>query len=476
MEYVRKPTYDELLAENAQLKSRVAELEQEVVDLKTHIAELKAQVDKLTKMLFGKRSEKSKKDKEKKAKQQSSEPKQKRTKNGGGGRKPFPPEIPRRDVHVPLAPEECCCANCGKDFETMGVEITEVLNIIPMVLEVIRFIRQRMKATCSCHGNKILIAEMPIRTIDKGTVTTEFVAAVLVNKYCDHLPIYRQTGRLLKSAKVDVAESSVCRWRDQVADQLEGLVELMTSEILESHCINTDASTAPCRLPKEDHRLVNGNMYVYIGGEDHPYNVFDFQPNQTAAPVHQFLCGYFGVIQVDAHRNYDALFVPKNPEPDQPLPKECGCHSHCRRNFVEAEKTEPQWSKRFVDIYKKLYKIEKEIKELTIEKRYHRRQSDSLPILDALFDLCRECQNDPTILPKSPLGLACAYALNNETALRLYCTDGRLNIDNNVAERALRSFVLGRKNYRVALGIAPPGLPQIRARMINAHGSSNDWI
>ena len=109
----------------------------------------------------------------------------------------------------------------------MGVEITEVLNIIPMVLEVLRFIRQRMKAACTCSGTKIIIAEPPIRTIDKGSVTTEFIAAMLVNKYCDHLPMHRQVGRLLKSTKAEISESSICRWRDQVADQLEPLVKLI---------------------------------------------------------------------------------------------------------------------------------------------------------------------------------------------------------------------------------------------------------
>jgi hypothetical protein len=94
-----------------------------------------------------------------------------------------------------------------------------------------------------------------------------------------------------------------------------------------------------------------------------------------------------------------------------------------------------------------LYKIETEIKEATLEERLCRRQRDSVPMLDALFDLCRKCQNDPLTLPKSPLGQACAYALNNESALRLYCTDARLNIDNNVSERALRAFVIGRKNW-----------------------------
>ena len=450
MEDQRKPTYEELLEENSQLKVRVAELEVKaarVDELEREVAELKAQIEELKKMLFGKKSEKSKKDKEKKPKSSPDGPKQKRTKNGGGGRKPFPPEIPRRDAHVSLHPDECRCAMCGKDYVPMGVEITEVLNYLPMVLEVIRFIRERKKPDCDCPGNKIVIAEMPIRNIDHGTVTTEFVAALLINKYCDHLPIHRQVGRLLKNSKVDIAESSVCRWRDQIADQLEDLTDLMKAEIKQSYCINTDASPAPVRLPDEGNRIASGNMYVYIGGDDRPYNVFDVQPNQTAAPIYSFLVGYFGVVQCDAHGNYNALFAPKNPEPDAPVPKESGCNAHCRRNFVKAENDEPEWVKRFVGLYKKLYKIEAEIKNAEIVERYRRRQSDSVPILDALFDLCRECLDDPTILPKSRLGLACAYALNNETALRRYCTDGRLNIDNNISERTLREFVIGRKNW-----------------------------
>ncbi len=436
MEDAGKPTYEELLEENAQLKAQVAEL--------------KVQVEKLTKMLFGKKSEKSKKGKEKKPKSPSDDltgaPSEKK-KNGGGGRKPFPPEIPRRDVHVPLHPDECRCAACGRQFETMGVEITEVLNVIPMILEVIRFIRERKKPACDCPGNKIVIAEMPIRNIDRGSVTTEFVAAVLVNKYCDHLPIHRQVGRLLKSSKVGIAESSVCRWRDHVAEQLEDLADLMKSEIKRSYCINTDASPAPVRLPDEGNRIAKGNMYVYIGGEDHPYNVFDVRPNQTAAPIHTFLAGYSGIIQCDAHGNYDALFAPKNPVPEPEPPIESGCNAHCRRNFVDAENDEPDWVKRFLTLYKKLYKIEAEIRSHATGERYRRRQCDSVPLLDALFDLCRECRSDPTILPKSRLGLACQYALNNEAALRRYCTDGRLHIDNNISERTLREFVIGRKNW-----------------------------
>jgi transposase len=435
MEDVRKPTYEEL--------------EQRVIEQDQRIAELEALVDKLTKMLFGQKSEKSKKEKGKQqpSNESSNEPKLPRKNNGGGGRKPFHPGIPRRDVRVPLHPDDCRCPICGKDYESMGVEVSEVLNYIPMVLEVLRFIRERMKAACSCLGTKIIIAEMPIRNIDKGMVTTEFIAAVLMNKYCDHLPIHRQVNRLFKSTKVEIAESSVCRWRDQVADQLKLIYDLMKSDIKQSYCINTDASTAPCRLPKENHRQVNGNIYVYIGGDDQPYNVFDFQPNQAAQPIYDFLAGYSGVVQCDAHGNYNALFAPKILDEKRPPPTECGCHAHCRRGFKDLEKLEPEWSKQFLDLYKKLYKIESEIKEATIDERLLRRWNESVPMLDALFDLCRKCQSDPLTLPKSPLGQACAYALNNESALRLYCSDARLNIDNNVSERTLREYVVGRKNW-----------------------------
>ena len=474
MEYVPKHLYDELLVENqllreeiALLKQRNAEQEQEIASLKAQlqevdelkalVAELNAKIAKLNKMLFGKKSERSKKDRDESAKDDASSappsndgesvtPKPPR-KRGGGGRNAIPKHIPRRDIRVSLPPDERCCATCGAEYESMGVEISEVLNAIPMIVEALRVIRERLKPVCSCSGNKIVIAEMPIRTIDRGSVTTEFVAALLVNKYGDHLPIHRQTKRMFTSMGIDISESSVCRWRDMAADQLEPLAELMKSEIKESHCINTDASPAPVRLPKEKNRIANGNLYVYIGGADRPYNIFDVQPNQSSKPIHDFLAGYSNRVQCDAHRNYDALFAPSVVDPKHPPPEEVGCHAHCRRHFVDAQDSEPEWVKRFVNLYKELYKIEKEIKELSTEERLHRRRSDSVPLLDTLFEWCRECSETPSILPKSPLGQACAYALNNESALRRYVSDARLNIDNNVSERTLREYVIGRKNW-----------------------------
>jgi transposase len=296
----------------------------------------------------------------------------------------------------------------------MGIEITEVLNDIPMTCEVIRYIRKRYKRECRCHKQKILIAEMPIRTIDKGSVTMEFIAAVLVNKYCDSLPVYRQVNRMFKNMKLDISESSVCRRRDVVGETVEPVLKIAKSEILSGHCVNTDASPAPFRIPKEHHRLVNGNLYVDVGDEEHPFHIFNFQENQAAKGIHEFLRGYGGYLQCDAHKNYDAPFKPKIPDPAKPTPIEVGCNTHCRRNFVDAEEDEPLRVTEFLKLYRKLYKIEKEIKGSSANERYRRRQRDSVPLLDALFQRCRDCLADPAILPKSPLGLACKYALSNE--------------------------------------------------------------
>lgn len=172
----------------------------------------------------------------------------------------------------------------------------------------------------------------------------------------------------------------------------------MKSEILQSYCVNTDATPAPCRLPKEKNRIVKGNMYVTIGGGERFYDVFDFHVNQSAKPIYEFLKGYSGVVQCDAHGNYDALFAPKIPDPNHPPPAECGCNAHCRRGFDDAQKTEPQRAQRFMDIYRELYRIESQPHDDSPDDRLARRQSDSVPILDSFFALCRvlERPDDPS--------------------------------------------------------------------------------
>ena len=236
---------------------------------------------------------------------------------------------------------------------------------------------------------------------------------------------------------------------------------------------------------------MNGNLFVYIGDAGHPLNVFDFREDQSAKGIHEFFNGYHGKIQCDAHGNYNSLFNPGNGKRSNAkriieaegnrlhgrCPEEVGCHAHCRRNFVDAESDEPLHVEVFLKLWRKLYKIEKEIKDASLPERERRRQCDALPILDALFQGCRDCLADPKILPKSPLGKACAYALNNEIALRRYCDDGRLAIDNNISERTIKEFVLGRKNY---LFFGSPDAARYSANIMSVLSSArrhglNEW-
>ena len=434
-------------SEKEKLLKIIAEQERTIAELRLIIEQQALEIKKLKEIIWGKKSEKSKK-KPKPDKAKPDEASSAKRKRGGGGRKGFPKNIRRKEIRIDLSDEEKHCAECGKEYEKMGVEISEMLHFIPAILIVLQIIRRRYVKTCACGKcREIALAEMPVRNIDKGAYSTEFIAAALVNKYCDHLPIHRQFRRLLKSSGVSVSESSFCRWRDTIAEQLTPLAKLMKEKVLRSYCINTDATTAKYRIPAEHHRLVNGNQYVYIGGVDAPYIVWDFQNNQSSKGIHIFLNGFDKFIQCDAHGNYDALFNPLVLDLKRPPPVEVGCHAHCRRKFKDIETQEPEIVEVLLSIWRNLYRIEKEIKYLSVSERLVRRQSESVPLLDQLFDSIRAIQGRNDFLPKSALGLAVAYALKNEAALRRYASDGRLSIDNNVSERTLRGYVIGRKNW-----------------------------
>jgi transposase len=273
------------------------------------------------------------------------------------------------------------------------------------------------------------------------------IAAKLVSKFCDHSPIRRQANRLLNDYHYTISEGSFCHWRDEVGEILLPFSDFIKERILMSRCINTDATTAKYRLPNEDHRLVSCNEYVRIGNDDQPYNYYDFQPNQSQKGILGFLSDYSCYVQCAAHGNYDALFKPKIVDLTKPPPIEVGCHAHARRKFKDIEKLYPEQAKQLLRLWQKLYKIETEVKNRPDDECLFRRQEESVPLLNQLFDGCQAVQLRVDFLPKSVLGQAVAYALNNEMALRRYCTKGWLNIDNNISERAVKPFVLGRKNW-----------------------------
>jgi hypothetical protein len=196
--------------------------------------------------------------------------------------------------------------------------------------------------------------------------------------------------------------------------------------------------------------MKTGYFWPYVGDSDHPYIVYDFTMHHGRAGPKDFLGDYAGYLQCDAAPVYDSLFDPPR---EIPHPTEVGCWSHARRKFTDAQMTDVNravWAASRIGL---LYEVERDAKLFSAEERCALRQEKSVPVLDSFFAWCKEQLvgvGSSPVLPKSPMGQAIGYALRNEAALRRYCEDGRLAIDNNAAERALRGVAIGRKNWLFA--------------------------
>jgi transposase len=228
------------------------------------------------------------------------------------------------------------------------------------------------------------------------------------------------------------------------AELLRPLYERMKTLVLESRVIHTDDSPMPV-LDRRRDTTRRGHMWTYLGDAAHPYTVFDFSPNHQQGWAIAFLDCFHGYLQADAYKGYDALYTPRA---GSVRIWEVACWAHTRRKFFEAGSTDTARSTPALAYIRLLYQIEHEAAPLTDAARHELRQEKAVPLLTAIRQWLEQEQKQ--VLPKSPLGQAIAYALGNWEALCRYTTAGFLAIDNNVAERTLRDFVTGRKNWLFA--------------------------
>jgi len=234
----------------------------------------------------------------------------------------------------------------------------------------------------------------------------------------------------------------MCRWMGNIADLLFPLYDLMHTKVLEGFVIQVDATNAKYIDPAIKGKAKQGTVWGYNGDATRPYVLYDFQINGTRAGPEAFLKDYHGYLQCDAHSVYDQIFAPVDAA--RPSPIEVGCWAHARRKFFDSREEN---AKAFdvLNMIGDLYKLERELKKMNAGERYAMRQLHAVPVLNDIFAWCREHQGK--FLPKESLSGAIQYALNHEAALRRYCEDDRLEIDNNAAERALRLIAIGRKNW-----------------------------
>lgn len=373
-------------------------------------------------------------------------------KRGKRGRKPLPADLPRVDVIHDLEEEEKTCA-CGRMKSRIGEEVSEQLDMIPARVQVIRHIRY--KYVCkNCEGvdaeePAVKIAPLPEQLIPKSIATPGLLAHVLTAKFVDALPFYRQESQFSRLG-VDLPRSTMCGWAIKVAERSDPLLELLDKEIRSGPLINIDET--PLQVMKEPGRSnkTKSYMWIYRGGDpDRPALVYQYHQSRSGEVVAEYLKGYKGYVQSDGFSGYD--FIDHNPDIIH-----VGCWAHVRRKFVDVVKASGKRksvkgrtgnAEKAIEYIRRLYAIEKKAREreLSYKALYEERRKYANPILADFKEWLDEIS--PKTPPQGLLGKAVSYTLGQWDRLVRYIEDGRLRPDNNLAENAIRPFVVGRKNW-----------------------------
>jgi len=435
-----------------QLPTDTSTLQQMVLTLLSQIDDLEGQLHYLKRQLFGKKSEKL--DPEQRllfenlydqvqAKIEETKPKSKKLKSRNNanhkGRKPLPENLPREIIEIEPAKEEKICSVCRNDKQHIGSEETEKLEYVPASFKVKKYVRNKY-ACKQCQGN-ISIGQLPPMAIDKGIPGEGLLAHIITSKYADHNPLNRLEG-ILKRHGVDINVSTMCDWVGKCAELLEPLTKRMHELIRLSPKINTDDTSIPIKSKSRKGSTYKGYLWTYI--DDKNNVVFDFTPNRSRhGPINFIGKQYEGYIQADAYSGYDELFRTSEAI-------EVGCHAHARRKFEYAIDSDPVRAAHMMVLWGRLYEIEKRAKEenYSDEQLLTVRQTEAKVILAEIKSALNEYKDQT--LPKSPMGKAITYTLNQWDALIRYVENPMLSIDNNISERTLRMVVIGRKNYMFA--------------------------
>jgi len=435
-----------------QLPQDVSTLQQMVLTLLEQIDDLHGQLYYLKRQLFGKKSEKLDPNQrllfenlyeEVKAKlEEQNPPKTERTptrrNRNHNGRRPLPASLRRETLEIEPDEQGKVCSVCHNPKDRIGEEVTEKLEFVPACFYVKRYVRPKY-ACRQCQGH-VSIGPLPPMAIDKGIPGEGLLAHIITSKYCDHIPLHRLEN-IFKRSDIAINVSTMCDWVGWCADLLEPLVKRMHELIRLSPKINTDDTPLPVKSKNRKGSTYNGFLWVYIDDQNHV--VFDFTPDRSRAGPLKFLGPYSGYVQADAYSGYDEFFRISEAT-------EVGCNSHARRKFEYALDSDPVRAARLMVLWGQLYEIERQAKEENYDpaQLLHARQTQARPIFAEIKPVLEEYKHQ--VLPKSPMGKAVGYALNQWDALMRYTEDPQLDIDNNISERALRMVVIGRKNYLFA--------------------------
>ena len=367
------------------------------------------------------------------------EPKAKRT-----GRRKLPADLPREVRRYTLAEPERKCPCCGDVRQEIGVETSEQLEFIPAVFKVIE--HQRTQYACKACQENVTIADKPPQPIEKGVPGPGLCSYVVLSKFGDHLPLYREED-IFSRMGWELRRSTICEWLGALGVLVEPLVHRMKHLILQSKVIHTDDTKiklmdiGTCKEAK---------FWPYQGDWLHPYVVFDFTQDRKRYGPKNFLSDYHGYLQADAYSGYDCVYTSGDVQ-------EVACWIHARRYWHEARDYDAKRANIALGYIARLSQIESQLRESfpnrtlqgdrDFEAIAQTRQQHSIPILTEFKKWLDGELNEGRILPKSLIKSAFTYTLNQWEALCRYTEAGYLSMDNNAAERLVKYPAIGRNNY-----------------------------
>nr|WP_287413353.1 IS66 family transposase [Pseudodesulfovibrio sp.] len=358
-------------------------------------------------------------------------------------RQALPKDLEREVRIIDIADEDKQCDCCGHDLHQMGEKKSEQLKFIPAEVKVIETIRPQYSCRhCEKTALKvqIKIAPVPLSPIPKSIATPSLLSQIITSKYQYSLPLNRQE-MMFKQHGIELNRKTMSEWMIKSSTLFKPIVNYLHQQLLKQTVIQADETTL--KVVHED--KTKCYMWVYCSGTDSPVEhghknivLYDYQASRAGACAVNYLKGFDGILQADGYAGYKQV--------DTTL---IGCMAHARRKFVDAQTAQPKnktgradWAIRHI---KKLYRIEAVIKDLTADEKMAYRQENSLPLLNDFKKwLDKSIQQ---VLPKSAIGKAIQYTLNQWSKLTGYIKSGETNIDNNRAERAIKPFVIGRKNW-----------------------------
>jgi len=369
----------------------------------------------------------------------------------------IPADLPREDIIHDLPDDEKTCPHDGTALKCIGSDDHEQLDIIPAQIKVIR--HKRLKYVCPCCDQHIVTASKPKQPIEKSIASPGLLAFVATQKYCDALPLYRQSD-IFKRLGIELDRSNLANWMVKCGKLVQPLINLLQDQLRERSVVHMDETTL--QVLKEPDKLPQSKSYLWLMASfadrtsvmsasrsgsvtQQPITLFHYDPGRSQQVPIDLLDATINTLMVDGYEWYQKAC-------DDYGIKRLGCWAHARRKFMDAKKIQPKGKTGKADqalaFIQRLYAIEKHIKDMAPDQRYRVRQQEAKPIIQQI-----KTWLDKSLLhvpPKTALGKALTYLHNQWERLIGYLDDGAYPIDNNLAENAIRPFAVGRKNWLFA--------------------------